>query len=473
MSTDETWQPARLIPVSGLSNTDEQERRGASALLAVMQSVKEYGRAVLQKVGAPAGRIETFIEVPFEINGTKYRPDGLVRVRRGTTTWTALVEVKTGREKLVESQIKAYLEIARLEGFDAVITISNELATMGGLHPLQIDRRLTKKVTLSHISWSMLHAEALIEKVNQSVTVSEQAWILNEFIRYLEYPKSGAIDFDDMGPSWVQVRDAAVASTLRPNDQATHEVVERFSQLTRYIAMNLSSQLGVTVRRILSKQDRNNPTTFLHNGSEELASTGRLKGAISVPNAISPIDIMADLRTGRISCSVTLAAPNQSRPSTRVSWLLRQLKVAPPDLILVANGPRTRDVGRSLRLDKVTNDPEQLLPDTKFDVRSFTLTLSSAAGSKRGQGKGSFVGSVVELVSRFYELVIQDLKPWSPPAPKVASVPVVSIAQGSQLAEPSVRLVIAEPETIDPRTETTSPEKSNDASDSLQESQLN
>ncbi len=450
MSTDESWQPARLIPVSGLSNADEQERRGASALLAVMQSVREYGRAVLQKVGAPAGRIETYIEVPFEIEGTKYRPDGLIRVTRGSTIWTALVEVKTGKDKLIESQIKAYLEIARLEGFDAVITISNELATMGGLHPLSIDKRLTRKVTLSHISWSLLHAEALIERVNQSVTVTEQAWILSEFIRYLEYPKSGAVDFDDMGPSWVQVRDSAVASTLRANDQATQDVVDRFSQLTRYVAMNLSSQLGVQVRRILSKQDRNNPTAFIQNGSEELASTGRLKGSISVPNAASPIDITADLRSGRISCSVTLAAPTESKPKTRVSWLLRQLKDTPTDLVLTANGPRVRDVGPALRLDKATDNPDQLLPDSKFDVRSFTLTLSSVAGSKRGQGKGSFVGSVVELVSRFYEIVVQDLKPWSPPPPKVTSVPVVPTSQGGQPVEIPASLAGVMPETIVP-----------------------
>ena len=42
---DETnWQQARLIPVSGINGADEQERRGTSALLAVLSSVKEYGR---------------------------------------------------------------------------------------------------------------------------------------------------------------------------------------------------------------------------------------------------------------------------------------------------------------------------------------------------------------------------------------------------------------------------------------------
>src|SRR5665213_1249561 len=187
MSSDEKWQPARLIPVSGLNAADEQERRGASALLAVMQVVTEYGRAIIRRFGAPAGTIETFIEVPFELNGIHYRPDGLIRVSRGSRSWVALIEVKTRKSKLDESQVKAYLDIARQEGFDAVVTISNQLATISRANPIVIDKRSTRKVALHHIPWSRLHTEALIEKRNQSVKDPEQAWILAEFVRYLEY----------------------------------------------------------------------------------------------------------------------------------------------------------------------------------------------------------------------------------------------------------------------------------------------
>ena len=41
------WEAARLIPVSGISGAEEQERRGSSALLAVLSSVKEFGRAIV------------------------------------------------------------------------------------------------------------------------------------------------------------------------------------------------------------------------------------------------------------------------------------------------------------------------------------------------------------------------------------------------------------------------------------------
>ncbi|MEV1057391.1 hypothetical protein AB0I92_09070 [Micromonospora chalcea] len=63
--SEETWLAARLIPTSGINGAEEQERRATSALLAVMSSVREFGRVLTQSVGAPAGVVQTFIEVPF------------------------------------------------------------------------------------------------------------------------------------------------------------------------------------------------------------------------------------------------------------------------------------------------------------------------------------------------------------------------------------------------------------------------
>jgi hypothetical protein len=45
--TDKPWQRARLIPVSGISGPDEQEQRGVSVLLAVINSVRESGRGII------------------------------------------------------------------------------------------------------------------------------------------------------------------------------------------------------------------------------------------------------------------------------------------------------------------------------------------------------------------------------------------------------------------------------------------
>ena len=91
--TEEAWHEARLIPTSGISGADEQERRATSALLAVLTAVREFGRGLTQPLGAPAGAVETFIEVPFMLGDKRIYPDGLIRVSRGQKRWTALVEV--------------------------------------------------------------------------------------------------------------------------------------------------------------------------------------------------------------------------------------------------------------------------------------------------------------------------------------------------------------------------------------------
>lgn len=118
---EEAWHEARLIPTSGINGPDEQERRATSALLAVMTSVREFGRALTQPLGAPAGQVLAYIEVPFAQGEAKVIPDGLLRVCRGSKTCTALVEVKTGTNESEVQQLENYLDVAQEQGFDALV----------------------------------------------------------------------------------------------------------------------------------------------------------------------------------------------------------------------------------------------------------------------------------------------------------------------------------------------------------------
>src|SRR5690349_15163956 len=143
---EQSWHEARLIPTSGINGAEEQERRATSALLAVLGAVREFNRALLRPLGAPAGAVECFIEVPFILGEKKVFPDGLIRVARGSRAWTALVEVKTGGNCLATEQLENYLDVAREQGFDAVVTISNEIPAVAGQHPTKVDKRKLRKV---------------------------------------------------------------------------------------------------------------------------------------------------------------------------------------------------------------------------------------------------------------------------------------------------------------------------------------
>jgi hypothetical protein len=299
---EDKWLAARLIPTSGINGAEEQERRATSALLAVMSAVREFGRALTQPFGAPAGSVQTFIEVPFVLGDAKVFPDGLIRVVRGQREWTALVEVKTGGNELQAEQLERYLDVAREQGFDALITISNQIPPVPGQHPTAVDKRKLRKVALHHLPWSEVLTVAVMQKEYRGVADPDQAWILGELIRYLEHPKSGALEFSDMGASWVPLRDAVGAGTLRATDAMAPEVAGRFDALVRFAGLKLGRQLGTEVIPALSRRELAEPATRTQALVSQLSTTATMTAALRIPGAVGVLSMTADLRASKIIC---------------------------------------------------------------------------------------------------------------------------------------------------------------------------
>ncbi len=416
---EESWHEARLIPTSGINGAEEQERRATSALLAVTTAVREFGRALLKPLGAPAGTIETYIEVPFMLGEKRLYPDGLIRVSRGTRSWTALVEVKTGSNALQTEQLENYLDIAREQSFDAVLTISNEIPAMAGQHPTKVDKRKLRKVELHHLSWTQVLAEAVMQKEFRGVADPDQAWILGELIRYLEHSRSGAMEFEDMGESWVAVRDAVATGTLRPADKGIADVVARFDALLRFASLRLGRQLGTEVVPVLSRKEQADPSVRAQTLTTMLCETGQLAGAIRIPDTVGQLVVTADLRSSKVTCHVDVDAPREGRPTTRVNWLLRQLKAAPDSVRVETFTAHARGSSTAGLLSAIRDDPAILVVDPIKEIRSFRLALISNAGSKRGRGRGSFIDSVLSATDTFYADALQFLKAWSAAPPKL------------------------------------------------------
>jgi len=420
---EESWHEARLIPTSGINGAEEQERRATSALLAVMVAVREFGRALTKPFGAPVGSMEAFIEVPFVLGERRLYPDGLLRVRRGQKSWTALIEVKTGRNELGSEQIENYLDIAREQGFDAVVTISNEIPPVVGQHPTKVDRRRLRKVALHHLSWTQVLSEAVMQKEFRGVADPDQAWILGELVRYLEHPRSGALQFEDMGEGWVAVRDSVQAGTLRPQDKGVDEVASRFDALLRFASLELGRTLGAEVATVLSRKELADPAVRTQGLVSALVSGGALSGSIRIPDTVGNLLVTADLRARTITCHVDIDAPREGRPPTRVKWLVRQLKNAPDSVRVEAFVAHARGAGAAELLRDVREDPSLLVVDPKKELRSFRVAMSAPMGAKRGRGRGAFIDSVLDTVDGFYADVMQHLKAWSAAPPKVRAVP--------------------------------------------------
>jgi hypothetical protein len=415
----EAWMPARLIPVAGLRGQEEQEIRGASSLLAVMTAVDEFGKSLLKEIGAPAGRISTFTEVPLKAaDGKTLRPDGAVVVERGKTTWRCLVEVKTDNAPLRAEQVNDYLDLAREHGFDALLTISNQITAGPDDVPVEVDGRKLRRVKLVHLSWWRILTEAVLQHQHRGVKDPDQAWILNELIAYLEHEKSGAVGFEDMGKQWVTVRNAARDGTLRPADGGVREVVDRWEQFMEYLCLSLSQDLGVQVLSAHSQAKSGDAWTDALLRS--LCVEGRLTGSFRVPDAVGPIEVEADLRARQTRTNVKVAAPKDGRPLTRVKWILRQLKKAPGDLRIETHFARTKETTATL-LTEASQDAARLLSpsDPKREPRAFTLSLARPLGTKRGKGERSFVLETRRQVVSFYGDLVENLKAWQAKAPKL------------------------------------------------------
>ena len=416
---EQAWHEARLIPTSGINGAEEQERRATSALLAVVAAVREFGRALVKPLGAPAGSIETYIEVPFLFGDKKLYPDGLIRVSRGAKSWTALVEVKTGGNQLQTEQLEDYLDIAREQGFDAVITISNEIPAIAGQHPTKVDKRKLRKVALHHLAWTQVLAEAVMQKEVRGVADPDQAWILGELIRYLEHSRSGAMEFEDMGEAWVAVRDAVAAGTLRPADKGIADVVARFDALLRFASLRLGRQLGTEVMPVLSRKEQADPAVRTAALMTMLCKDGQLAGAIRIPDTVGQLVVTADLRASKLTCHVDVDAPREGRPTTRVTWLLRQLKAATDAVRVEMFNSHGRGSSAAELLGAVRENPASLVVDPAREIRSFRLALTTGMGTKRGRGRGAFIDSVLTSCDTFYADVLQYLKAWSAAPPKM------------------------------------------------------
>lgn len=388
----------------------------------MLGAVDEFGKSILRgRFGAPAGNVETFVEVPLELaDGTVVRPDGLVRVRRGARTWVALFEVKTGTTELEREQVESYLDAARQHGFDAVVTISNQIVPVTGDHPVTVSRRKLLKVDLHHISWVALLTEAVMEREHRGVADPDQAWVLGELIAYLEHPGSGAMGFENMGRHWTAIRDNAKAGTLGPQDEGVDDVITRWDELSRYLCLELGRDLGTDVRQIIPRRDRREGARRRARSAKALADDGILECVLRVPGAVADIVLRAELKTRTVSASLQVDAPDEGRPRTRVNWLVRQLRADSPGDLRVEVSFESRSVTQSALLRTLVDQPDEaLLDDRSVAPRSFRVTLTRDMGMARGRGQRSFIGSIRSLLSEFYGTVVQDLDAWKPRAPRL------------------------------------------------------
>ena len=417
-------EAARLIPVSGISGQREAETRATSALLAVLSVVRPFSTSLLAPLGctrAKTARVEAFVEPSFDLGDKTLKPDGLIRVSVGNrTAFEALIEVKTGLAKLDADQINAYLDVARAEGYDCIITISNEIAPSPGVHPTPGLRiRSNSKVSVHHLSWMLVMSEAVKEHAHRGVEDPEQAWILGELIRYLSHPNSGALEFTDMGNNWTTVRDAVADGSVHRYGGEVVEVCQRWDQLLRVAALRLGTEIGADVMEVIPKAQRQNPRLRNKEFVRALSVDGTLSGVLRIPSAIADISITVDVKAHKIEVSTAFAAPDDRTARATVVWLVRQLKHAPGSLLADAYSKSSR-IPMTASLEQLREDPREAVPASGHAPVRFQLRQQTSMGAgRRTTRKKGFIDSVIDAATNFYASALQDLKPFVPRAPSI------------------------------------------------------
>ena len=418
---EKAFQEARLIPVIGIKGAVDQERRATSALLAVIKIVPELTYKLCQEFGAPKWQISTYIEPAIKLNGKTVRPDGLIVITRGKTTWRALVEVKTGKNDLDLAQVNSYLDVCRDFKIDALLTISNQVLNASGAHPTDgIDQRKLRGTTLGHLSWLRVITESIVLKEHVGVEDTEREMVLSELIRFLQSEYSGASEFNDMGSAWTAVREAVRSNTLKKPDADVLDVVSKFESLMRYSALTLTARLGVSAREVTPKLALTDYKKHLLANAVALLETKRLSGVIAIPGSASNLEMTADVGSGNLHCRFTLAAPQDGRNKSRISWLVRQLKETPVGTSVSWSYKRARVGEKAHLVADLADKSYEYEVDNSREVTVFTVELMAKMGTKRTAGQGGFITSVVNLFELSYGQILQPIRPWQAAAPRLS-----------------------------------------------------
>lgn len=409
---------ARLFPI--LSERS-MEGRTLSILLATLVQVRPFAATLLGRLGKRVGtqsKVRAFTEVCFKNTPDQAadRPDGLIVLDTSRTTWTALVEAKVRKTELTAEQLGRYLKLAKANGIDAVITLSNQFSSVPHHHPVNV--AVPKGVELYHLSWMQVLTDAFL-LLNEGVDDDDQAYILNEFKRFISHESAGVESFTQMPPAW-----SDVVSAVQTNGNVlvghAREVVGAWHQECNDLSLIFSRQIDASVTQRLTRAQAADPNERISDGIEELRGTHVLSVEYGIPDAAAPLKVCADLTRRTISISMYLGAPqDKQRASARVNWLLRQLpKTDTNGLYVRAQWPGASPWTQMALADAHADSGALYADKGSMALLGFEVVSVIDLGHRFSQ-RQTFIKELEDAVPDFWERVGQNLQAWVKPAPRV------------------------------------------------------
>ena len=420
---------ARLIP---LINPGKEEAL-TSIFLSSLTLIDEFRRDILGVVGMPkGGQLFVYTEAVFP-DHPDCRVDGLILiVAAGNIKSAAVLEMKNGAATLEKDQINRYLQVAKTFGIPKMITVSNEFVSEPTQSPLGVKKE-PKGTELFHLSWQFVRTLARIRLFENDTNIEDvdQVRIMEEVVAYLENEKSGVgtRGFSQMKPGWKAIAEKVAShATLRRTDPDLQETVESWLQEERDMALKLSCELGALVQSGVRKfkgniQDRidNDLTSFLK--SPVLSST------LNVQSAVSEISIQANFETRTVEMSVNIVPPQDKTVKGQFGWMRTQIENKQLKKKLIEGGSAASildDLYIELYVKharKPQRFPYRDLEDESMrckglEIKTVSFVYLVTLGRNFAAPK-KFVEIIETMLPRFYGEIVQYLKNWTKPAPKI------------------------------------------------------
>lgn len=415
--------PARLIPTSKPGD----EISLTSVLLRSLCMVKEFRKQFLSDVGMTnTGKIHVYTEVCFpHLSDSKDRPDGLILIEKnGTIVDAALLEMKKGSNELKLEQVERYASIAKELAIPKLITVSNQFVSEPTQSPLGL--KSTKALSFYHLSWPYIRTVAHILLNNDDNTIDDhdQRAIMTEVLEYFESDKCEINDSHQMKDGWTSVINKT-QSGLSYEEAEIKEAVQSWHHEEMDLALKLSKNLGIIVSSGENKY-KENYQKRMDDDSKSLTTTKKLGSSLKIKGAASKVFMNAFLDKRTIEMYVELKAPSDKKTKGQMSWLEKQLRDCSKK-----DEPGFGSIKTSLFIDiyfKSVSKPERVSLEkflTSFEsdkeIREFGIIYFKDFG-KDFAHKTKFVESLEKMSLDFYGKIVEHLKAYEAPAPKLSEV---------------------------------------------------
>ena len=156
----------------------------------------------------------------------------------------------------------------------------------------------------------------------KAIQDSDQKWMLDEWIRYVDDESSKIIAKPDLGKHWYNVLKSARTGDLHASSSYLEDVVRHWDGFLKKAALRLRAKLGVEVQPKIPRSDRRDPDGRIKRIHSSVIKSGQLSGILKIPDAAGDVSIDVSLLSKTVKYWVVLDPPTDGRQATRVNWLL-------------------------------------------------------------------------------------------------------------------------------------------------------